>query len=144
MSDTELAAIKTGGVTLLPMTAGSIVLSYNLPGITGQVQLPRDVYPAIFLGEITKWNDPKIAAANPGMQLPDLPITVAYRADGSGTTYNFTNHLARHQPGIQGKGRRGQAGEIFPSASAARAMKAWRCRSSRRPGRSATSSLAMP
>jgi len=55
----------------LPMTAGSIVLSYNLPGVTGAVQLPRDVYPAIFLGQITKWNDPKIVAANPGLTLPD-------------------------------------------------------------------------
>jgi phosphate transport system substrate-binding protein len=94
MSDQEIAAVKDGGVVLLPMTAGSIVLSYNLPGVTAAVNLPRDVYPAIFLGEITKWNDPKIAAANPGVTLPNLPITVAYRADGSGTTYNFTNHLA--------------------------------------------------
>ena len=94
MSDKEIEAVKDGGVVLLPMTAGSIVLSYNLPGVTAAVNLPRDVYPAIFLGEITKWNDPKIAAANPGVALPNLPITVAYRADGSGTTYNFTNHLA--------------------------------------------------
>jgi phosphate transport system substrate-binding protein len=76
------------------MTAGSIVLSYNLPGVTESIKLPRAVYPAIFLGDIKKWNDPKIAAANPGVTLPDLPINVAYRADGSGTTYNFTNHLA--------------------------------------------------
>ena len=94
MSDAEIAAVKTGGVVLLPMTAGSIVISYNLPGVTESIKLPRDVYPAIFLGEITKWNDPKIAAANPGVTLPDMPITVAYRADGSGTTFNFTNHLS--------------------------------------------------
>jgi len=103
MSDAEIAAVKDGGVVLLPMTAGSIVLSYNLPGVTGSVQLPRDVYPAIFLGEITKWNDPKIVAANPGVSLPDLPITVAYRADGSGTTYNFTNHLAAISPDFKTK-----------------------------------------
>ncbi len=94
MSDEEIAAVKDGGVLLLPMTAGSIVLSYNLPGVTEPIKLPRSVYPAIFLGEITKWNDPKIAAANPGVTLPATPINVAYRADGSGTTYNFTNHLA--------------------------------------------------
>jgi len=94
MSDKEIAAVTNGGVVLLPMTAGSIVLSYNLPGLTAPVQLPRDVYPAIFLGKITKWNDPKIVAANPGLTMPDLPITVAYRADSSGTTFNFTNHLA--------------------------------------------------
>jgi len=103
MSDADIASVKQGGVVLLPMTAGSIVLSYNLPGVTGAVQLPRDVYPAIFLGEITKWNDPKIAAANPGLKLPDLPITVAYRADGSGTTYNFTNHLAAISPDFKTK-----------------------------------------
>jgi len=65
--------------------------------------LPRDVYPAIFLGEITKWNDPKIVAANPGVTLPDLPITVAYRADGSGTTFNFTGHLAAISPEFKTK-----------------------------------------
>ena len=94
MSDQEIAAVKTGGVLLLPMTAGSIVLSYNLPGVTDSIKLPRAVYPAIFLGEIKKWNDPKIAEANPGVKLPDMPINVAYRADGSGTTFNFTGHLA--------------------------------------------------
>src|SRR5271163_4744769 len=52
MTDAEIAAVKTGGVVLLPMTAGSIVISYNLPGVTQPLQLPRDVYPAIFLGEI--------------------------------------------------------------------------------------------
>jgi phosphate transport system substrate-binding protein len=103
MSDADIAAVTTGGVVLLPMTAGSIVLSYNLPGVTTAIQLPRDVYPAIFLGEITKWNDPKIIAANPGVTLPDLPITVAYRADGSGTTYNFTNHLAAISPDFKTK-----------------------------------------
>jgi len=103
MSDAEIAAVKDGGVVLLPMTAGSIVLSYNLPGLTAPVQLPRDVYPAIFLGEITKWNDPKIVAANPGVTLPDLPITVAYRADGSGTTFNFTGHLAAISPEFKTK-----------------------------------------
>jgi len=98
MSDKEIAAVKDGGVVLLPMTAGSIVLSYNVPGVTAPIQLPRDVYPAIFLGKITKWNDPKIVAANPGVTLPDLAITVAYRADGSGTTFNFTSHLAAISP----------------------------------------------
>ena len=103
MTDKEIAAVTTGGVVLLPMTAGSIVLSYNLPGVATAIQLPRDVYPAIFLGEITKWNDPKIVAANPGVTLPDLPITIAYRADGSGTTYNFTNHLAAISPEFKTK-----------------------------------------
>jgi phosphate transport system substrate-binding protein len=109
MTDAEMAKVTDGGVVLLPMTAGSIVLSYNLPGVTGAVQLPRDVYPAIFLGEITKWNDPKIVAANPGVALPDLPITVAYRADGSGTTFNFTSHLAAISPDFKTKVGSGKA-----------------------------------
>jgi phosphate transport system substrate-binding protein len=82
MSDAEMAKVTNGGVLLLPMTAGSIVISYNLPGVTAAIRLPREVYPAIFMGEIKRWNDPKIAAANPGVTLPDMPITVASRADG--------------------------------------------------------------
>ena len=86
------------GVQLLPMTAGEIVLAYNLPGSPKGLKLPRDVYSNIFLGKITKWNDPKIVAANPGMTLPDLPITVVRRADSSGTTAVFTMHLSAINP----------------------------------------------
>jgi len=92
MKDKELAKVKKGTI-LLPMTAGEVVLSYNLPGVK-TLKLPRDVYPAIFLGKITKWNDPKIAAANPGVKLPDQKITVVVRADSSGTSYVYTNHLS--------------------------------------------------
>lgn len=102
MTDADMAKVK-GGVQLIPMTAGSIVIAYNLPGLTKPIQLPRDVYPRIFLGEITMWNDPALAAANPGVKLPDLPITVAYRADGSGTTFNFTNHLSAVNAGFKQK-----------------------------------------
>ena len=92
MDDEEIAKIKQG-VVLLPMTAGEIVLSYNLPGVKA-LQLPRDVYVDIFMGKITKWNDPKIVAANPGVKLPDENITVVARSDSSGTTYVFTGHLS--------------------------------------------------
>lgn len=78
---------------LLPVTAGEIVLTYNLEGVR-ELKLPRAVYPEVFMGTITKWNDPKIAAANPGVQLPDRDITVVVRSDSSGTTYVFTGHLA--------------------------------------------------
>ena len=91
MTDEQIAAV-TGGVTLLPMTAGSIVLAYNLPGIA-DLKLSRDAYTGIFLGKVTKWNDAAIAKNNPGVKLPDLPITVAYRSDGSGTTFVFSKHL---------------------------------------------------
>lgn len=93
MTDEEISKVP-GGVQLLPMTGGEIVLGYNLPGNPRSLKLPRDVYPEIFLGKITKWSDAKIKAANPGVSLPDLDITVVRRADASGTTFVFTNHLA--------------------------------------------------
>lgn len=92
MKPEEIAQVP-GGVTLLPMTAGAVVLAYNVPGVD-ELKLPRDVYPEIFLGKVTKWNDPKIVAANPGVSLPDAEIKVVHRADGSGTTYVFTKHLS--------------------------------------------------
>ena len=92
MDDADIAKVKQG-VVLLPMTAGEIVLSYNLPGVN-ELKLPRDVYAGIFMGAIGKWNDPKIAAANPGVKLPDQNITVVARSDSSGTTYVFTDHLS--------------------------------------------------
>ena len=92
MKDEDIAKVKQG-VVLLPMTAGEVVLAYNLPGVA-ELRLPRDVYPDIFLGKITQWNDPRIAAANPGVTLPDTPITVVVRSDASGTSFNFTNHLS--------------------------------------------------
>ena len=92
MSDEQLAQVN-GGALVLPMTAGTIVLAYNLPGVA-DLKLPRDVYPAIFTGEVTRWNDPKIVAANPGVTLPDQPITVVRRSDSSGTTFVFTKHLS--------------------------------------------------
>ena len=99
MSDEEIAKIKQG-VVLLPMTAGEIVLSYNLEGVQ-ELKLPRDVYPDIFAGKIAKWNDPKIVAANPGVKLPDQNITVVARSDSSGTTYVFTGHLSAINPAFK-------------------------------------------
>jgi len=93
MSDADMAKVP-GGVQLLPMTAGEIILGYNLPGNPKGLKLPRDVYVGIFLGKITKWSDPKLKAANPGVNLPDSDITVVRRADASGTTFVFTQHLS--------------------------------------------------
>lgn len=92
----EIAKVDKG-VVLLPMTAGEIVLAYNLDGVS-ELKLPRDVYPQIFMGKITKWNDPKIAAANPGVKLPDQSITVVVRSDSSGTSYVFSGHLSAISP----------------------------------------------
>jgi phosphate transport system substrate-binding protein len=96
MSDEEMARSPRGAV-LVPATAGSVVLAYNLPGVT-ELKLSRAALAGIFLGTIKKWNDPAIAAANPGLTLPATPINVAYRSDGSGTTYVFTQHLAAISP----------------------------------------------
>jgi phosphate transport system substrate-binding protein len=87
-----------GGAVLLPMTAGEIVLAYNLPGEPKDLKLPRSVYPDIFLGKIIHWNDPAIVAANPNLTLPNLPITVVRRSDSSGTTFVFSKHLAAVSP----------------------------------------------
>jgi phosphate transport system substrate-binding protein len=81
------------GVVLLPMTAGSIVICYNLPGAPTDLRLTRQTYADIFLGRITSWADPAIANANTGGTLPDVPITVVRRAESSGTTNAFTSHL---------------------------------------------------
>lgn len=88
---------KKMGVDVLhiPMCAGAVVLSYNLPQLKGTLKLTPDVLANIFLGKITKWNDPQIAKINPGLNLPDLNIFVAHRADGSGTTNIFTTYLSK-------------------------------------------------
>jgi phosphate transport system substrate-binding protein len=93
MTDEEMAAVKNGAVRL-PMTAGSIVLAYNLPDAPPKVRLSREAYIGIFLGKITQWSDPAIAKANPGAKLPDTKITVVSRSDGSGTTFALTTHLS--------------------------------------------------
>jgi phosphate transport system substrate-binding protein len=91
MRDEDMAAVP-GGVILLPVTAGSVVLAYHLPGIP-ELRLSRRAYAGIFLGEIREWNHPLIAATNPGVALPKLGITTVVRQDGSGTTFAMTKHL---------------------------------------------------
>jgi phosphate transport system substrate-binding protein len=97
MTDDEIKAVKDG-VVLLPMTAGAIVLSYNLPDGPTPLKLSRDAYSGIFLGKIKSWDDPIIAKANPGAKMPSTPITVVTRSDGSGTTFVFTTHLSAINP----------------------------------------------
>ncbi|MDJ1170999.1 phosphate ABC transporter substrate-binding protein PstS [Roseofilum sp. BLCC_M154] len=92
MKDEEISKVEKG-VLMLPMTAGSVVLAYNLPGVD-ELNLTQAVMIDILLGKITKWNDPKIAEANPDATLPDTNITVVYRSDGSGTTGVFTKNLS--------------------------------------------------
>ncbi|MBK5939422.1 phosphate ABC transporter substrate-binding protein PstS [Halochromatium roseum] len=94
MNDDEISKVPTEkGVVLLPMTAGEVVLSYNLPG-NPELKLPRDVFIDIFTGKLDTWSDERIAKANPDVKFPDDKITVVRRSDSSGTTYVFTGHLA--------------------------------------------------
>jgi phosphate transport system substrate-binding protein len=92
LQDQEIAQAPDGAV-MLPMTAGGVALAYNLPGVPQELKLSRRAYAGIFLGEIKNWNDPLIAAANPGVKLPKLTIATVVRQDASGTTFAFTKHL---------------------------------------------------
>ena len=83
------------GVMHLPTVAGPVVLTYNLPGLSGDLKLDGEAVAEIYLNKITKWNDAKIAALNPGVALPDMPIISVHRSDGSGTTFIFTNYLSK-------------------------------------------------
>jgi len=97
MTDSEIAKVG-GNVLMLPVTAGAIVLAYNVPGISGGLKLSREAYVGILLGTVKTWNDPVISGKNPDAKLPNLPVTVVFRADGSGTTAVFTAHAAAVSP----------------------------------------------
>jgi phosphate transport system substrate-binding protein len=96
MKPEDMAKVD-GGVQLVPMTAGSIVLAYNLDGVPS-LRLSRAAYSGIFLGKVTKWTDPIIAKENPGVKLPNEPVNVIVRADSSGTTFVFSQHLSTISP----------------------------------------------
>lgn len=97
MNADELAAAKDP-VLQIPVTLGGAAIAYNLPGISAPVRLTRQVLADIYLGKILKWNDPQIAKLNHGVNLPDMPIVVVHRSDGSGTTYIFTDFLSHVSP----------------------------------------------
>lgn len=91
--------LEKDGLMQFPAVMGGVVPVMNVAGIeAGQLKLDGDVLAAIFLGKITKWNDPAIAALNAGVKLPDDAITVVHRSDGSGTTFIFTNYLSKVSP----------------------------------------------
>tara|TARA_R110002096_G_scaffold106798_2_gene234595 strand:+ start:10784 stop:11848 length:1065 start_codon:yes stop_codon:yes gene_type:complete len=93
MKDSELAEVDPQrGMLMLPMTAGAVVVAHNTD--IQDLKLDRATLADIFLGKISRWNDPAIAATNAGTTLPNAKITVVRRSDGSGTTYAFTNHLS--------------------------------------------------
>jgi phosphate transport system substrate-binding protein len=126
LTPAELAA---AGLGQFPSAIGGVVPVINLPGIAaGKVRFTGKVLADIFLGKLTKWNDPAIIAINPGVTLPDTRITVVHRSDGSGTTFNFVNYLSKVSPewkakpgegttvvwpiGIGGKGNEGVAAYV--------------------------------
>ncbi|MDI9240446.1 phosphate ABC transporter substrate-binding protein PstS [Lysobacter sp. LF1] len=126
MKPEELAQF---GLAQFPSVIGGVVPVVNVPGVaSGALKLDGETLANIFLGKITKWNDPAIAALNGGVQLPDRKITVVHRSDGSGTTFNFVNYLSKVSPewktkvgegtavkwpvGIGGKGNEGVAAYV--------------------------------
>ncbi|HLX64298.1 MAG TPA: phosphate ABC transporter substrate-binding protein PstS [Planctomycetota bacterium] len=94
LTDDQLKAAP-GAIIHIPMVSGPEVMIYNLPTVKETLKLNGDVIAGMYLGKITKWNDPKIAALNPGVALPDIDLVVTHRSDGSGTTWIFTNYLSK-------------------------------------------------
>ncbi len=94
MTDSMIAAVQ-GNVIHIPTVLGSVVPTYNIPGLAQQLKFTGDVLAGIYLGQITSWNDSRIAAVNPGVTLPDRDIVVVHRSDGSGTTYIWTDYLSK-------------------------------------------------
>jgi phosphate transport system substrate-binding protein len=96
-------------IVQVPVALGGEGIGYNLPGIKKGLKFNADVLSGIYLGKITKWNDPEIQKLNPNTKLPDLAITVVHRSDGSGTTYIFTDYLSHVSPEWKSKVGAGKA-----------------------------------
>jgi phosphate transport system substrate-binding protein len=94
MTDEQISAVGSP-VLHLPTVLGAVVLTYNLPDVTTPLVFDAAVIADIFLGKVTRWNDPKLAALNPGVTLPNTDIIVVHRSDGSGTSYVFTDYLSK-------------------------------------------------
>ena len=102
MSDSAIAAIS-GNVLHIPTVMGAVVVIYNLQGVSQAVRFTPDVLADIFLGKVTKWNDARLASINPGVTLPAADIIVVHRAEGSGTSFAFTDYLSKVSPEWQQK-----------------------------------------
>ena len=127
MTDKQLSDSKIK-ILNLPTVLGAVVPAYNVPGVTGEVKFTPEALSGIFLGKISKWNDKAITAANPGVTFPDRDIIVVHRSDGSGTSFIWTDYLAKVSAdwksqvgsdtsvkwpiGMGGKGNEGVAGMI--------------------------------
>jgi len=127
MTDEQLAQAKIK-ILHVPTVLGAVVPAYNIPGVNAEIKFTGEALAGIFLGKVTAWNDPAIAGANPGVNLPNQPIVVIHRSDGSGTTYIWTDYLSKASSdwksqvgtgtsvrwplGLGGKGNEGVAGMI--------------------------------
>ena len=127
MTDEQIKAAKTK-VLHFPTVLGAVVPTYNVPGLTQEINFSPEALTGIFLGKITKWNDPELKKANPGVNLPDKDIVLIHRSDASGTTFVWVDYLAKVSPewkskvgvnsavnwpvGLGGKGNEGVAGLI--------------------------------
>ena len=98
MLDSELAASKGGPILHIPLVLGAVTVAYNIPGVGKGLNFDGPTIGKIFAGQITNWNDPAIKKLNPKANLPDLPIAVVHRSDGSGTTAVFTDFLTKTSP----------------------------------------------
>src|SRR5580658_7495556 len=94
MSDDQLAQAKFK-ILHFPTVLGAVIPTYNVPGVTGELNFTQKALAGIFLGTITKWNDPELTKPNPGVNLPNSDIVVVHRSDGSGTSYIFTDFLSK-------------------------------------------------
>jgi phosphate transport system substrate-binding protein len=128
MTDAEMAKAKGGPILHFPTVLGAVAVTYNVPDLGAPLKLSGDVLADVFLGKITKWNDARIAALNPGAKLPAKDILVVHRSDGSGTSFIFTDYLSAVSPawakspgkgkevqwpvGLGGKGNEGVAGQV--------------------------------
>ena len=102
MSDAEMSGAKGGPVQHIPTVLGAVCITYNLPDVKQTLNVTGDLVADIFLGKVTKWNDPRIAALNQGVALPNRDIVVVHRSDGSGTSYIFTDYLSTVSAGWRG------------------------------------------
>lgn len=133
MTDDQLAQSKVK-IFHFPTVLGAVVPTYNIPGVTGELNFSQKALAGIYLGTITKWNDPELTKPNPGVNLPNSDIVVVHRSDGSGTSYIFTDFLSKANDdwknkvgkgasinwpvGLGGKGNEGVTGLVKQTAGA--------------------------
>jgi phosphate transport system substrate-binding protein len=136
MTDMQIQAFQDqqgSQILHFPTVMGAVVPTYNIPGITGSLNFTGEALAGIYLGKITKWNDPELTNANPGVELPNSNIVVVHRSDGSGTTYVWVDYLSKISKewetkvgkatsvnwpvGLGGKGNEGVSGSIQQTAN---------------------------